>query len=383
MPPEKDKREPPWGEPPWKIDFVPRRQSVPDSADFAIIGAGFTGLAAAAWLRHLAPEKSVVVFEAARIGAGASGHTGGMTLAETAAGDLRGLGDVLAGLQRILGEFRIDCDLALPGAFEIGRSKGLADSPIRWNDSGALRVVNRVPGGTLDPGKLVAGLARAAEERQTILAENHPVTKIEWKSHPVIHAAGTQCAAEKILFATNALALDLSSLAGRAEAKLTLAILTEPLALAQLEAIGLADGNPFYTVDLPYLWGRLCRDGGVIFGAGLVDAENEAGVSNESGLEHLDITQGRAKELFESIERRIRSLHPALHGIGFTRRWGGPILFRDNWQPVFMRHPMSSEAVVLGAYAGHGVALSVYLGAWAAEVLLGRRELPPWGSIRR
>jgi hypothetical protein len=36
---------------------------------------------------------------------------------------------------------------------------------------------------------------------------------------------------------------------------------------------------------------------------------------------------------------------------------------------------------VLGAYAGHGVALSVYLGCWAAEALLGQRSLPSWGEI--
>jgi len=35
---------------------------------------------------------------------------------------------------------------------------------------------------------------------------------------------------------------------------------------------------------------------------------------------------------------------------------------------------------VLGAYSGHGVALSVYLGAWAAEALLGRRDLPAWSA---
>jgi glycine/D-amino acid oxidase-like deaminating enzyme len=34
--------------------------------------------------------------------------------------------------------------------------------------------------------------------------------------------------------------------------------------------------------------------------------------------------------------------------------------------------------MVLAGYNGHGVALSVYLGKWAAEALLGRRPLPPW-----
>ena len=169
---------PKWGAPPWHIDFTARSKPVPESVDFAIVGAGFTGLAAAAWLRHLAPEKSVAVLEATRIGAGASGRTGGMALAESAAGDLPGLGNVLGGFERILAELQIDCDLVLPGAFEIGRSKGMAHSPIEWNDSGTLRVVKKVPGGTLDPGKLVAELARAADERGATIIESHPVTKI-------------------------------------------------------------------------------------------------------------------------------------------------------------------------------------------------------------
>jgi glycine/D-amino acid oxidase-like deaminating enzyme len=380
---------PHWGAPPWHIDLAVRNKPVPPSVDFAIVGGGFTGLAAAAWLRRLAPEKSVAVFEADRIGAGASGRTGGMALAESAAGDLPGLGNVLGGLERILAELDIDCDLSLPGAFEIGRGKALKDSPIQWNDSGTLRVVKKVPGGTLDPGKLVAGLAQAADERGATIIETRPVTQIEWQqgpvvhavvhavAHAVVHAGGSQCSAGKILFATNALALELTALAGRAEPKLTLAVLTEPMDEKRLEAIGLARGNPFYTVDLPYLWGRCRRDGSVIFGAGLVDTDDSL------DLTRIDITTGSAKNLFESIERRIHNLHPELREIKITHRWGGPILFRENWRPVFMPHPQSKNAVVLGAYAGHGVALSVYLGAWAGEALLGRRKLPPWGSIRK
>jgi glycine/D-amino acid oxidase-like deaminating enzyme len=380
---------PHWGAPPWHIDFAVRNKPVPPSVDFAIVGGGFTGLAAAAWLRRLAPEKSVAVFEADRIGAGASGRTGGMALAESAAGDLPGLGNVLGGLERILAELDIDCDLSLPGAFEIGRGKALKDSAIQWNDSGTLRVVKKVPGGMLDPGKLIAGLARVADERGATIIESHPVTQIEWQQGPVVHtvaragapvvvhAGGSQCSAGKILFATNAMALELTALAGRAEPKLTLAVLTEPMEEKRLEAIGLAGGNPFYTVDLPYLWGRCRRDGTVVFGAGLVDADDSR------DLRQIDITTGDARNLFESIERRIHNLHPELREIQITHRWGGPILFRENWCPVFMPHPQSKNAIVLGAYAGHGVALSVYLGAWAAEALLARRKLPSWGSIRK
>src|ERR1700734_3474623 len=110
-----------WGTPPWPIDFKPRASRLPSSVDFAVVGGGFTGLAAAAWLKRLAPEKSVAVLEAFAIGAGASGRTGGMALAETAAGDMPGLGDVLAGFQRILKTLKVDGDGDMNGAWEVGR----------------------------------------------------------------------------------------------------------------------------------------------------------------------------------------------------------------------------------------------------------------------
>src|SRR5215467_5335792 len=92
----------PWGTPPWTVDFRPAARPLPEQVDFAIVGGGFTGLATAAWLRRLAPKKSVLVLEAFTIGEGASGRTGGLTLAETAAGPMPGLGDVLAGYNKIL-----------------------------------------------------------------------------------------------------------------------------------------------------------------------------------------------------------------------------------------------------------------------------------------
>jgi glycine/D-amino acid oxidase-like deaminating enzyme len=250
----------PWGAPPWTIDFAPPRRSVPASADFAIVGGGFTGLAAAAWLRILDPNKSVVVIEASRIGAGASGRTGGMALGETAAGDLPGLGDVLRGFQKILKKLRVECDLSLTGAWEIGRSGGLAKSPIEWNDSGTLRVVKEVPGGTLDPGKLVSGLARAARRLGAVIVENRLVERIEWGERAELHFARGRLRAEKILFATNALSLRLAGLEEGMHPRLTLAAATAPLPEKQLRVIGLAGRKPFYTVDLPYLWGRIRRD---------------------------------------------------------------------------------------------------------------------------
>ncbi len=369
-----------WGQPPWEIEFTPAVHAIPEKTDIAVVGGGFTGLAAAAWLRLLAPGKSVAVFEAAHIGGGASGRTGGMALAETAAGDLPGLGDVLGGFERILQKLNVDCDLSLPGAWEIGRTGGLPQSPIDWTDSGTLRVVKEVPGGTLDPGKLVSSLARAAETRGAKIFENAPVTRIRWGASPGIEIVGNGAdarviAAEKILLATNAFSLGLAGLDEGAHPRLTLAALTAPLAEHELQSAGLAARKPFYTADRPYLWGRVRRDNSIIWGAGLVSAPDEKDVAE------ADISGAQAAQMFASLEKRVRGLHPAFRSVTFTHRWGGPILFREDWMPVFDFHPACKDAIVLGAYAGHGVALSSYLAAWAAEILLGKRALPAWGAL--
>jgi glycine/D-amino acid oxidase-like deaminating enzyme len=373
----------PWGVPPWKIDFRPPRAPVPDSVDVAIVGGGFSGLAAAAWLRRISPKSSVAVFEASQIGAGASGRTGGLALAESAAGDLPGLGDVLAGLVDILKILEVDCDLQLPGAWEIARGDAakqalgasLRRSPIRWSDSGELRVVNEVPGGTVDPGKLVSGLARAAHRLGAQIIEHHLVEAIGWHPRPVLKVRGQKIGANKVLIAANALSLELSGLARKAQPRLTLAASTGPISTDEIAAAGLIDRKPFYTVDLPYLWGRLCSDNSIVWGAGLVNPPPSG------NLTEIEIDSSEPSRMFETLERRVRGLHPVFATARFTRRWGGPISFRESWTPAFAHHPSSKDATVLGAYAGHGVALSVYLGAWAADAILGRRELPEWGRL--
>ena len=92
----------------------------------------------------------------------------------------------------------------------------------------------------------------------------------------------------------------------------------------------------------------------------------------------ISVDEGEALGLFDQLQKRVARFHPALQSTNFTHRWGGPICIPENWKPIFEYHPQSKNAVVLGAYAGHGVAQSVYLGAWAAEALLGKKALPNW-----
>jgi glycine/D-amino acid oxidase-like deaminating enzyme len=403
-----------WGTPPWTIDFRPARRPLPAHVDFAIIGAGFTGLSAAASLARLAPGKSVLVLESASLGNGASGRTGGMALAETAAGPLPGLGDVLADYKKILRNLNIDSRLHLPGAYELGRSNTLKNSPISWSDSGDLRIVRKVPGGTVDPGKVVSGLARAAQKAGAQIIEHAEVLSVDFQNPPRIHvrvksrgrAQQKIIHANRILLATNAASLELTDLHRVADPLLTFAVATAPLTAAQRKALGLADRRPFYTTDFPYLWGRLMENNAAIFGAGIVGVEgagsstaakpvraflarvpanatssarHKSHQNDANPLAAVNIhKKGPAADRLEVLEHRVRSLHPALKSIRITHRWGGPILFTEKMRPIFRHHPSSNSVLVLAGFNGHGVALSVYLGHWAAQSLLGQRPLPNW-----
>jgi glycine/D-amino acid oxidase-like deaminating enzyme len=399
--------------------------------DIAIVGGGFTGLAAAACLRRFAPEKSVLLLEAQHLGNGASGRTGGMALSQTAAGDLPGLGDVLKGYRKILRELGVNADLKLPGVWEIARSnksmegktvRALKSSPIDWNDSGRVRAVGRVAGGTVDPGKVVSGLARAAEKAGAQIVEGAEVSRIGFGSPVRLHVRWKRrghiknklglvstkpalrrkiVSAKRVLLATNAGSLELGGelFAGRqpAEPKLTFALATAPLTRKQIAALGLGSGRPFYSVDLPYLWGRLMKNRGLIVGSGLVPAFEESlrGKSSAlgrksqrvkrlwSGLERFDVRKGEAAERLNSLESRVRQLHPALKRLKVMYRWGGPILITKDFLPVFQRHPKNKNVIVLGGFSGHGIVLSVYLGKWAAEAMFGGRGLPEWEKTIR
>jgi glycine/D-amino acid oxidase-like deaminating enzyme len=176
------------------------------------------------------------------------------------------------------------------------------------------------------------------------------------------------------------------------EPRLTFAVATAPLTSKQIAALGMESGRPFYSVDFPYLWGRMLKNGGMIFGSGLVPAfgkflreDTLRTKSREShvtklwgGLERFDVRHGEPAARLRSLEKRVRLLHPTLKKLHFTHRWGGPILTTKDFMPAFRAHPESNNVVVLGGFSGHGVALSVYLGRWAAEHFLGKRQLPGW-----
>ena len=183
------------------------------TVDVAIVGGGFTGLTAAL---HLAERgRSVAVFEAEHLGAGASGLNGGFVVPNFAKADpatvLRRLGEakgsallmlVARGADRVFETaktYGIACDAEQTGWLQPAHSK-LADETARaraefWQSLG--RPVTHVSGdevtrmtgisgyrgalldrsgGTIQPLSYVRGLARAAIDRGATICERTPVT---------------------------------------------------------------------------------------------------------------------------------------------------------------------------------------------------------------
>lgn len=359
---------PRWGDPPWRIEAEVPAAPLPARVDVAVVGGGFTGLAAA--LACAERGASVHLFEAGTLGAGASGRTGGVALEGTAAGPLPGADACLEALTALLARHAIDCDLELGGCWVVRHQPAADASAPRWpdDDAGWLVVDHTEPGGALDPGKLATGLARAAQRSGAVLHEHAPVEALE---PTLLRVGGREVAAERIVVATNAF---LPRLLPRAVLRpaLTYAVATAPLAPAALASVGLG-ATPFYTADLPYLWGRATRSGRLVIGAGLAFDDEEQRV------ERIAIDRADVRAALERLVRRVRGLHPALAEIEITHAWGGPIAFRPGAVPIFAE--LAPGVLAAGACAGHGVALSAALATLAARWALDGAPLPEWGGV--
>jgi gamma-glutamylputrescine oxidase len=363
-----------WGMAPWQVDVVLPEQPPTERCDVAVIGGGFTGLAAA---YHLARRGCrVAVFEAGRVGDGASGRTGGLVLEGTAHGPLPGVERCLEELAALTAEAGIECDLELRGCWEIAHARVPAAHGLGWRDGDqVLRVERSVAGGTVDPGKLVAGLARAAHAAGAAIHQQARVRAIVRGVRPrLAFDGGPVCTSDHVVVALNGYVATLLAPAIDLRAPLTLAVCSEAVDDAVLDAIGLGVRVPFYTADLPYLWGRCAPGGRLIFGAGLIfDADDDP--------RRVDIRSVDCAAAFARLEQRIHALHPALAGIAITHRWGGPIAFRAGAAPLLGPLPGQPRVLVTGAYAGHGVALSVRIGRLVADAITLGVPLPGWGAV--
>ncbi len=367
-----------WGEPPWprEAEFAANSNLVSSRhPEVAIIGAGLTGTSTAL---HLAKRGiHAIVYEAGLVADGASGRTGGLVLEGTAAGPREEVDTNVTGLERVVAEEGIDCDLLLPGCWEIEHHKAAPEKMLPWTDAGRpVCIVKNVAGGVVEPAALTMGLAHAAIRAGATIREHARVTRISFEPELTLEVAGERISPGHIVIATNAWINATLPDSPPLSSCLTFACATEPLDASTIAAVGLDRGIPFYTTDMPYLWGRTISDGRVIFGAGLV-------FGTPSDLEDAAVHEDESREVLERMQRRVRGLHPALSEVQFSAAWGGPIAFAEDAIPLLGVHPRHPRVMVSGGYAGHGVALSVRAGQLLARAIAENHPLPQWGSLSR
>lgn len=377
----------------------------PESADVAIIGAGFTGLSAA---RTLAKSgATVAVLESETIGWGASSRNGGMVLTgmklgvnklismygrektqEMYAASLKSIDCV----EQVVTEEKIDCDFSRCGHLEVACKQKHFDDYARQAEIIArefnhrLRVVQKHGlrseigsdiyfGGMVDeisaglnPARYVAGLARAAQRAGARVYEGTRVEKLERGSQNGnpgwnLRTSRGSLWARDVMVATSGYTSNATPALQRKIIPIgSYIIVTEvlPEALAQ----DLSPRNRMIYDSKNYLYYyRLTPDRRMLFGG-------RAAFFPETG--------DSIRRSADILRRGMIDVYPQLRETKVEYVWGGTLDFAFDIMPHAGQ--MDGMYYALG-YAGHGVAMATYLGQKIAEYILTGRDENPYAGI--
>lgn len=373
------------------------------SADVVVVGAGYTGLWTALYLRRLAPDSRVLVVDANRVGFGASGRNGGWCIGDLAASHERWRS--LAGAEGVrrmhratistLDEIRdrtvelgIDCDWAHSGALHLARNGGQEDrlrrevtEGLQWLSAGeaSARIgATSVRGALFDPhtaalhpGKLVTGLAESVERAGAVVCEQTRAIVVE--QGRVVTNRGT-ITADHVVIATEAYT---GSLRGRTRDLVpfySLMLATEPLPAELLARIGLEDRSTFTDGRYRVIYGQRTADGRIAFGGRAASYRYGSRVERqvEEDPEYHSIVHSTLLELF-----------PFLADVAITHRWGGVLGVPRNWTPA-VSIDVERGVHRAGGYVGEGVAAANLAGRCLAHSIVGTGDdvtTLPW--VRR
>lgn len=367
--------------------------------DVAIIGAGYTGLWTAYYLKRQAPELNIAIIEAQMAGFGASGRNGGWLM-----GNLLGEDRLLAGLpaeQRrasfdllhsipdeveiVIEREGIDCDYrkggvlycaarypeqehSLRGYLDSLYAQGLNEADYRWLSPEQLNQQIRLarPYGaiyaphcaTIHPAKLVRGLARTVERMGVKIYENSPVTA--WQSGSV-RTPKASVRSRWVVPAVEGYAATLAPL-GRYQLPVqSLLVATEPLSTATWESIGLERGQAFSESSRQVTYGQRTADNRLVFGA-------RGGYQFGGKLRHnFDLTRSEV----ELRRYLFGELFPQLKNVEITHSWGGNLGMSRRFKPHMLCDQRTGIALS-GGYGGEGVGASNLGGRTLADLILGR-----------
>jgi glycine/D-amino acid oxidase-like deaminating enzyme len=383
------------------VDWSPRLALPGDlDVDVAVVGAGYTGLWTAYYLRRADPSLRVVVLEREVAGFGASGRNGGWCsaqfpapvgwLAKRYGGDRavaqhRAVQEAVDELGRVVAAEGIDCDFAKGGTvtaartpLQLDRARAQVTEARRWGfgshdielldaASAAERLAaSNVLGATytphcaaLHPAKLVGGLAGVVEARGTTIYEQTPVTRIEPGAVTTQHG---RVRADVVVRATEGFTPTLPGHRRTVAPVYSLMVATEPLPADVWHAIGLSERETFTDHRHLIIYGQRTADGRLAFGG--------RGAPYHLGSRILP-AYDREPEVFAGLRRTLVDLLPVLRDTAFTHAWGGPLGIARDWCPSVGLDRATGLAWA-GGYVGDGVATSNLAGRTLADLVLGR-----------
>ena len=381
------------------------KQPLPESADVAIIGAGFTGLSAALSLAKRGAK--VVVLESETIGWGASSRNGGMVLTGLKLGVNKLISmygrelarriyaaslETIESVERIVTEENIACDFARTGHLEVACKQAHFDDYSRQAEVIArefnhqLRVVPRDQlrgeigsdiyyGGMVDeisaglnPARYVAGLAAAAMRAGAQVCERTPLQNIQRESCngvPGFRLSSLRGA----IWVSNVL-VGTSGYTGAATPALrkkiipigSFIITSEVLSEGLARELSPRNRQIYDSKNYLYYY-RLTPDNRMLFGG------------RAAFFPETDQTIRKSAEI---LRRGMIDVFPQLRDTNVEYVWGGTLDFCFDIMP----HAGQIEGIYFAlGYAGHGVAMATYQGQKMAEWIAEGKTDNPFAEI--
>jgi glycine/D-amino acid oxidase-like deaminating enzyme len=343
---------------PWSPATRLPDELAPSDADVVIVGAGITGLSAALMLAGTGLSIAVVD---RHVGDGATARSGGIILGDT----LIGPGPGFEHCERTLGDWielhGIQCDFTRTRCLELARDSDLPSEPIDWFDRGVVHAAGVVSSAVLDPVMLLNSLLAEVRCKGVPVVSGFEVGALSRKGDvPILVERTSRIAARAVIMATDAVAWR-ADYDPWTERTLTVTLQTSPAPCETRKAIGLEPRQPFYTRELPLLWGRPMRDGSFLFGRELA--------AFPWATPH-DVIAARLAEAGERLAARVRGLHPKLSELEVQRIWAGPTARTGHGLPTIIEDSAIRHVYWTGGYGGHGLAQAFTLGRHAASAVL-------------
>lgn len=372
-------------------------------ADVAIVGAGFTGLWTAYYLKQADPSLNVVVLESEYAGYGASGRNGGwvMGFCEGSpenyashggeAGVLALRRELIATVDEIgevIDREGIDAHFHKGGGLTVAvnpaqearlragveRARigwGLDESDLHLLERGQLsdririadaRCASYTPHvARVHPARLVRGLADAVEALGVTIHESTRVGEI--RPHQAIAESGT-VTSDWVVRATEGYTASLRGL-GRELAPLNSSmIVTEPLPESVWQEIGWHGSEALGDSANLYIYSQRTADGRIAIGG--------RGVPYRFGS-RPDFGAETANSTVASLKAKLDTMFPAAAGAGVDHAWSGVLGVPRDWCVSVDAEPGTGLARA-GGYSGQGVAASNLAGRILRDLLLERES---------